>query len=87
VSAQNNGGPAFPIPGVTCHYDDGSFKDPDHGGMTLRDYCATKFAAAWVVALSARHCQPGYSDTEVVYEANRLGLAQADAMLAAREES
>lgn len=51
----------------------------------LRDYFAAKFAAAWVVALSARTEIPAYCDSDAAVEACRLGLLQADAMLAAQD--
>lgn len=87
--ATNDGGPAFPR--VITEWDqqpgetDVTAKVTSVGGMTLRDYFAAKFAAAWVVALSARIGMPGYLDSAAAVEANRLGLLQADAMLAERE--
>lgn len=85
--ATNDGGPAFPGNAV-YHPDHGvthANAFVELGGMTLRDYFAAKFAAAWVVALSARIGMPGYLDSAAAVEANRLGLLQADAMLAERE--
>lgn len=78
------GGPAFPQvyhPDMCC--------DPAYvpAGMSLRDYMATKFAAAWTVALATRHGGPGlWGDEATSLEANRLGLKQADAMLQEREK-
>lgn len=75
---KDDGGTAFPA------------TEADHGlnfgnsGMSLRDYFAAKFIAAWVVALGARHGQPGYSDRDAMWEAIRLGTEQADVMLAER---
>lgn len=77
---RDDGGTAFPA------------TEADHGlnygssGMTLRDYAIIKFAAAWTVALSARHGQPGYSDRDAMWEAIRLGTEQADTMIAERVE-
>ena len=69
----NDGGPAFP--------DDGQANYT--GGMSLRDYAAIKFSAAWTIALRGAG-REGYSDRGAAYEAVRLGLIQADAMLAER---
>lgn len=78
--SESNGGPAFPV-----RVDDNNGKWTEFG-MTLRDYFAVKFAAAWVIALAARKDEAGYSDTGAALEANRLGELQADAMLKARKE-
>lgn len=50
------------------------------GGMTLRQHYAGQFAAAWVLALSSR--KHDENDMCVAGEANRLGIKQADALLA-----
>ena len=73
--SKNDGGPAFP-----------PVHDPDShpSGMTLRDYAAIKFAAAWASALSERRGEQGYSDVAAVHEALRLGTLQADHFIAER---
>lgn len=83
---KNDGGPAFPHEADYIRNDsDGfDFKVEFHPGMSLRDYAAIKFAAAWIHALAERRGEGGYSDEEAAEEAVRLGLIQADAMLAER---
>ena len=78
----NDGGPAFP---VLTEYGQYLEVVNTASGMSLRDYFAAKFAAAWVVALSRRWQEPTCADTDILHEANRRGLEQADAMLAARQ--
>jgi len=55
----------------------GDWPDCDRG-MTLRDFQATHFAAAWLQALSLRHKEPGYSDKAAAQEAVRLGVEMAN---------
>ena len=76
----NDGGPAFPV----LVYDEvrGSHNETD--GMSLRDWFAGKFAAAWVVGLESRRGEEGYSDEAAALEACRLGLMQADYMIEKR---
>ena len=71
-----DGGPAFPLRGSA--YDEDLAQR--HEGLSLRDYYATHFAAAWTVALARRSAWPGL-DESTVREAVRLGVLQADAML------
>jgi hypothetical protein len=52
-------------------------------GMTLRDYAAIQFAAAWAVALGSKEMNEPYDSRAM--EAMRLGDLQADAMLKARQ--
>jgi hypothetical protein len=83
MSAQNNGGSAFP------HDEIHDCIEPYRHiqastGVTVRDYFAAKFIAAWVVTLGARHGLPWHSDRDAMWEAIRLGTEQADAMLAER---
>ncbi|MEK6357322.1 MAG: hypothetical protein V4796_31485 [Burkholderia cenocepacia] len=75
----NDGGPAFPIPGL--------HDDADFNGMTLRDY----FAAKAMRVCAPRHVHP---DSEVRYVAPISfddlatdAYALADAMLRARGEA
>lgn len=75
----NDGGPAFPTPHRPLNWESGA------EGMSLRDWMAVKFAAAWVRSISTRRHEHGYTDEGVLQEANRLGLIQADAMLQQRE--
>ena len=75
MAKTNNGGPAHPT-------GQGAF----NAGMSLRDKFAGQFAAAWVISLSRRTDEPGYDDQDVVYEANKLGLKQADSMLDMRDD-
>lgn len=77
MDTTNNGGPAFPQP------EHSAAISPE--GMTLRDYYAAHFAAAWVIALGARWKEGGFSDDALLGEANNRGLQQADDMLKARE--
>lgn len=67
--SNNDGGPAFPIPGWK--------DDPDFNGMTLRDYFAAKAMQGW----SSNPIPQDSSIQEVAAWAYR----QADAMLAARD--
>ena len=82
----NDGGPAYPQ--IVTEYDEDAHKYTGNvhsiGGMSLRDYAAIKFSAAWTIALSGRDGREGYSDRCAAYEAVRLGLIQADALLAER---
>lgn len=76
----NNGGPAFPVPGL--HADEG------FNGMTLRDY----FAAKAMQGLIAQSQGCAYTTVAAVAEENaRLASAYAyelaDAMLLARSQS
>ena len=82
--ANNDGGPAYP-----CEVGSGVHENEHQNGphtaiqygMSLRDYFAAKFAAAWVSALAARHQEPGYCDEHAAFAAVKLGLIQADGML------
>lgn len=83
MSANNNGGPAFP--GLNAEFTGISSEGREHfeiqpsGGMTLRDY----FAAKAMQGISARGVsnKPGDILKFIADDAYRL----ADAMLAARE--
>ena len=75
MSDINNGGPAFPVPGL--QHDDA------FNGMTLRDYLA---AAA--MPLAWKIFDEGYSPDALTPENIARGAYQmADAMLAARRRS
>lgn len=75
--------PAFPVPEVEI---DGISHSARHKGLTVRQFYAATFAAAWIAVLERRRGEPGYDDTAAAIESNRLGLRQADAMLAAEKE-
>ena len=55
--------------------------------ISLRDYFAGEFAAAWVIVLSRGRDTLGYDDAACITDANRLGLMQADDMLKERERA
>jgi hypothetical protein len=85
----NDGGPAFPITRRKNErymdemgYDRTRAVEGLEGGMTLRDYAAIKFAAAWVPVLGLT-TMPETREQRAA-EAVRLGLVQADAFLKAR---
>lgn len=75
-----DGGPAFPIPGAVSHYDDGSFSDDAHVGLSVRDYFAAKAMAA-LMALNVGKEETGMDGVDFVV---RGAYAMADAMLSAR---
>ena len=58
----------------------------DPPGMTLRECAAIKLSAAWVIALSQRHNDEGYSDYYCKYMANKRAIEQADALIEALQE-
>lgn len=72
---KDNGGPAFPCPGMTLPND--QFVWPE-AGMTLRDYFAAKAMAAYILLNSEGGGRPGYCS------AAGQAYAYADAMLEAR---
>lgn len=60
--------------------------DPAFPG-TLRDWFMFSSLPTWVMAMTMRHDQPGYDDTAAAYEAARLAVRTADAMMKARDEA
>lgn len=71
MSCRNDGGPAFPVPGLQ--------HDETFNGMSIRDYFAAKVMAA---ILAGRNIDKnGFLHCDVAEDA----YAYADAMLAARE--
>lgn len=82
MTTKTDGGPAFPF-GQTCHVTGQLVNGWGSEGMSLRDHMAIKFAAAWVRVITAEHATE--SREAIAIEANRLGLMQADHMLAQRE--
>lgn len=58
----------------------------DDDKKTLRDYFAAKAMQAWIIALSNRRSEAGYTDDGVIFEASRLGYEQANEMLKSRTE-
>lgn len=80
----NDGGPAFPsveYADENGHYDGIYPIRSQYCGISMRDYFAAKFAAAWTIALSSRWKEEGCDDRAIANEAARLGLWQAEAML------
>lgn len=73
----NEGGPAFPMPGMTG-LPDGSFMYGEDG-MTLRDYFAAKAMQGDVTRVGY------YSPGERMLMAAKNAYAMADAMLEARD--
>ena len=73
-----DGGPAFPV---------WTSNPLDPAGMTLREYAAIKLSAAWVIALSQRHNEEGYSDNHCKYVANKRAIEQADALIEALQDA
>ena len=74
MSATNNGGPAFPIPGL--------HNDADFNGMTLRDYFASNAGnppGSFIRLIDDCSIEP-----DEAWHA-RWAYAKADAMLKARE--
>ena len=72
MSNTNNGGPAFPIPGLQ--------HDADFNGMTLRDYFAAK-AMQVDYKLASNFSDPEWR-VGIAHDAYKM----ADAMLKAREQ-
>jgi hypothetical protein len=68
MSTINDGGPAFPIPGLQ--------HDADFNGITLRDYFAAKAMQGWTA-------NPLPNDTPI-NEIAEWAYRQADAMIKAR---
>jgi len=64
----NNGGPAYPVPGLQ--------HDEDFYGMSLRDYFAAKVIGHLAVAEGRQECS--------IEDDVRLAFKYADAMLEAR---
>lgn len=78
MSTINNGGPAFPTPGMQLPNDQTVYPEP---GMTLRDYFAAKALQARLAGvISAQQAYAWGAD-----EAARDAYGIADAMLRARE--
>lgn len=71
----NDGGPAFPIPGAVSHFDDATITDSHHSGMSLRDW----FAGQALIAIAADHGKTPEQRAEEAYQ-------YSDAMLKEREK-
>lgn len=78
MSAHEDGGPAFPVPGPTELPSNGIITDA-YGGMTLRDYFAAH--AITTMIYKSEDCDGGWSPDTVAAGCYAL----ADAMLAARK--
>lgn len=79
----NDGGPAFPMPGMSGLPNDGFIYGQD--GMTLRDYFAAKAMAAFIHR-AERGTSFGVSHKETNLSYSTASYAMADAMLKAREK-
>jgi hypothetical protein len=75
MSARNDGGPAYPVPGLQ--------NDPDFNGMSLRDYFAAQAMQAAIGLIP--HMQPPTSGKTVPDCLTAMAYEYADAMLKARE--
>ena len=77
MSNKDNGGPAFPIPGLQ--------DDADFNGMTLRDYFAAKAMAALMPIYW--EAQDEYESGKALMERQvKSAYEYADAMLEARNQ-
>ena len=74
----NDGGPAFPRPGISSNWGEGHFA---HTGMTLRDY----FAGQALTNVDVRIPMSDDDDTPSPRAIANYMYVIADAMLAARE--
>lgn len=85
MDKKDTGGAAFPrtLPTGEFPPDDCLRIVEQHAGMTLRDYAAIKFAAAWVSVLGAEDMRESRDDRTA--ECNRLGLLQADDFMESRK--
>ena len=81
--SKDNGGDAFPSPGVVIDYDKNEHQQGAYGGMSLRDYFAAKVIH---VAAEAHHEGRCESDHELGHHEAiaAYAYAMADAMLAER---
>lgn len=82
-----DGGSAFPHPELhdSIPMPDGEYRHlPASTGMNKREYAAIRFGAAWAGVLGTGEMTENHDQRAV--EAARLGLAQADALLAALSE-
>lgn len=84
----NNGGPAFPLPGERWDEGEKVARSWDAPGMSLRDYFAAKALQGLLanpnVVVADSNCGWSLCNTDHSGLAKEA-LAQADAMLAARE--
>jgi hypothetical protein len=67
--------PAFPVPETVC---DGRAFQPDHQGMTLRDYFAAKAIHGYLASFAGNESVPGPN------QAAERAYQYADAMMRAR---
>jgi hypothetical protein len=83
MSAINDGGPAFPIPGAVNPSDNGpAWAQEPYSGMSLRDWFAGQ-ALAGILACGGLPGKPGRTFSDLNAEA---AYKQADAMLAERAQ-
>lgn len=76
--------PAFPIPGETWNYGDGTFTDAPHLGMTMRDYFAVRAMQSMMGTLWMAAVNKKLPIKDSLKDITSLSYAIADAMLAAR---
>jgi hypothetical protein len=74
MSAQDNGGPAFPLQSIGPEFS------PGYSGMTLRDYFAAK-----VMQAALTHAASGGSISQWLEANAKWAYEAADAMLKARQ--
>lgn len=72
----------YPIP-VAQAYGDGYLAV---GGLTNRDHIAIEAMKSWIIAISARHLEAGYTDSSAIGEVIYRSYETADAMLAKSEK-
>lgn len=72
--SKNDGGPAFPIPGLQ--------DDEDFNGMSLRDYFAAKAMQAWLSTYAENDRHPASAGNLDHFAGQAYEVA--DAMIAAR---
>lgn len=75
---KDNGGDAFPSPGVVIDYDKNEHQQGAHGGMSLRDYFAANAQAGMLA---------NYNVINTPEHVAQMAYAHADAMLAERSKS
>lgn len=89
--SKNDGGPAFPVPGLSGLPND-NFVLPE-GGMSVRMYCAIKVCAALMTTTSADHdfikldYRRDLGGPTAAERIATISFAMADALIAAEQEA